>query len=451
MTSLRPYQVSGANKLASLTCGILADEMGLGKSGQALTAMGNSGLVVSPSIAKGVWAREAKTWRPDLKPVILSGMGSFRWPGPGELVITNYDILPDSPRAIRHRKEQGKSIDPRSMMPIFAPKGITIIGDEAHYCKSNKAERTQAMRQLTKYVVMNGGKSWALTGTPIKNSPMDLYHIFNTFGLIPYTFHTFPNFIKQMGGHKSGFDYVWDGPTEYAKAILDKYMIRRTRAQVLPEIPKESQATIPVELSTVDRSEVERIISDAGWTVDDITPETLHHFLANEHMMRARACLASAKVKAAMEWCDEVEACGEPAVVFSQHRDAVKRIGSRPGWATISGDTSAAQRTKIEDAFQRGELRGISANIQAGGVAITLTRAALMLFVDKAWTNADNRQACDRINRIGQTRPVTIYSLVADHPLDERIAEILAIKANDAEIILGDASRVGTDAIFDSL
>lgn len=453
MSQLRPYQIEGAYRLANLTCGVLADEMGLGKSGQALTAMGKSGLVVSPSIAKGVWAREAKLWRPDLKPVILSGMGSFRWPQENELVITNYDILPDSPRAIRKRREQGKSIDPKSMMPVNTPRGITIIGDEAHYCKSNKAERTQAMRQLTKHVTMNGGKSWALTGTPIKNSPMDLYHIFNTFGLIPYTFKSFPNFIKLMGGHKSGFDYIWDGPTDYARTILDNFMIRRTRAEVLPEIPKESQAIIPVELSSVDKSEVERIISDAGWTVEQITADTLHQFLANEHMMRARACLASAKVKAAMEWCDEAEACGEPVVVFSAHRDAVKKIGSRPGWAIISGDTSSAERTRIEDAFQRGELRGVSANIQAGGVAITLTRAALMLMVDKMFTNADNRQAMDRINRIGQTRPVTIYSLVADHPLDERIHEILEIKANDAEIILNDSARKPktTDEIFASL
>lgn len=340
------------------------------------------------------------------------------------------------------------------MLTAEIPKGITVIGDEAHYCKSNKAERTQATRHICKEIVKADGKAWALTGTPIKNSPMDMYHIFDTFQMIPDTFFNFPNFCKQMGGQKSGYDWIWEGPTPWAQKILDKYMIRRTRAQVLPEIPKESYSEIPVELSNVDRREVERIISSAGWSVEDITPQTLHQFLANEHMMRARACLASAKVAAAMSWCDEMEACEEPVVVFSAHRDAVNKLGSRLGWAIISGDTKATERTNIEDAFQAGKLKGISANIQAGGVAITLTRSNLVLFIDKAWTNADNRQAMDRLIRYGQDRPVTIYSLVADHPLDERIAEILAIKENDAEAILNDRERLRLkeiDEVFASI
>lgn len=440
--NLRPYQEAGRRFLASMQVGVLGDEMGVGKSCQALTAISTpSALVVAPSVAKGVWLRECAAWRPDLKPSVLSGRGSFRWPQPGELLITNFDILPVSPRMIKARRDKGLPVDLSLTMPPNVPRGVTVIGDEAHYCKSNKAERTISMRAICREAVKNGGRSWGLTGTPIKNSPMDLYHIFDTFQLIPATFGTFPNFIREMGGKKSGYDWIWEGPTPRAKKILDTYMLRRTVEQVLPEIPKLSHSTIPVELAAVDRNEVERIIADAGWEVDDITPETLHQFLANEHMMRARACLASAKVQAAMDWCDEAEACGEPVVVFSQHREAVKKIGSRKGWAIISGDTPATHRTKIEDAFQRGELKGISANGQAGGVSITLTRARMLLQIDKAWTNADNKQIYGRLVRFGQLRPVTVYSLVADHPLDERIAEILHIKENDAEIILNDKER----------
>lgn len=445
MPDLRPYQVEGSRRLQALPAGILGDDMGLGKTPQLIALLkdvkATCALVVGPSVSKGVWARECKKWGSHLSPTILSGTGSFRWPRQGEMVVTNYDILPMSRRAIQRSREAGKTIDPSLAIPPNPPRGMIVIGDEAHYCKSNKAERTQAMRGICKEAVKAGGRCYALTGTPIKNTPIDLYHILDTFQILPYTFQNYPTFVKEMGGVGSGRDLIWFGPSERAKKILETYMIRRTQAEVLPEIPPRTDSEIYVELSSVDRKEIEKIIASAGWTVKDITPETFHQFLSNEHMMRARACLAAAKVQAAMEWCDEAEACNEPVVVFSQHREAVKRIGSRKGWAIISGDTSSTERTRIEDAFQAGKLNGISANIQAGGVAITLTRARMMLFIDKAWTNADNRQAVGRILRYGQDRPVTIYSAIADHPLDERIAEILAIKDKDAEAILGDLKR----------
>ena len=372
----------------------------------------------------------------------------------GEAIICNFDILPVSRRGLQRLKEAGRPVDPSLGIPPNPPAGMIVIGDEAHYCKSNKAERTQAMRGICREAVKNGGRVYALTGTPIKKTPVDLYHILDTFQILPYTFFNYPTFVKDMGGVGSGRDLLWFGPSDKAKRILDKYMIRRTQAEVLPEIPPLTHSEIHVELSSVDKREVERIIAAAGWTVQDITPETFHQFLSNEHMMRARACLASAKVPAAMEWCDEAEACDEPVIVFSQHREAVKKIGSRKGWAIIDGDTPSASRSNIEDAFQAGKLKGIAANGNAGGVAITLTRARMLLQIDKAWSPADNKQIVGRVFRYGQERPVTAYSMVADHPLDERIAEILEINERDAEAILGDLKRnreKEIDAIFDAI
>lgn len=456
--NLRPYQIDGSRRMAALPAAVLGDEMGLGKTAQGLHLLDSlapsSAIIVCPPIAKGVWHREFAKWSAHLSPTVLSGRGSFRWPRNGEAIITNYDILPVSKRYILEKKKIGKAVDPGLMLPPNPPQGMIVIGDEAHYCKSGKAERTHATRQVCIKAVTNGGRAYALTGTPIKNSPVDLFHIFATFQVLQHTFYNYPNFVKMMGGLGSGRDLHWTEPSPLARQILDKWLIRRTQAEVLPEIPSRTDSEIPVELSSVAQHEMERIIASAGWEIKDITPETFHQFLNNEHMMRARACLASAKVQAAIDWCHEAEACGEPVVVFSAHRDAVKRVGSRPGWEIIDGDTPAGKRTAIEDAFQSGKLKGVSANIQAGGVAITLTRARMMLFVDKAWTNADNQQAAFRILRIGQTRPVNIYSMVADHPLDERIAEILSQKDKDAEAVLGDERRKReriTDEIFASI
>ena len=147
-----------------------------------------------------------------------------------------------------------------------------------------------------------------------------------------------------------------------------------------------------------------------------------------------------AKIPALLKMVEDFEEQEEPLVVFSAHRAPIDMLGERPGWATITGDTPPDERTRIEDAFQAGRLKGVASTIKAGGVAITLTRAAHALFCDLEWTPALNAQAEDRICRIGQTRGCVITTLAADHPLDERIVELLSSKSQliDASV---DAAR----------
>ena len=135
----------------------------------------------------------------------------------------------------------------------------------------------------------------------------------------------------------------------------------------------------------------------------------------------------------------------EPIVVASAHRAPLDALATRSGWAAITGETPPAERTRIEDAFQAGHLKGVALSIKAGGVAITLTRASNMIFIDKAWTPGDNLQASDRIHRIGSTKNVNIISLVADHALDARIDELLAIKQAFLEKSVDAAQRGATE------
>ena len=143
---------------------------------------------------------------------------------------------------------------------------------------------------------------------------------------------------------------------------------------------------------------------------------------------KARAALATVKLGAALELAESYEEAGEPLVVFSAHRAPIDAFGSREGWAIITGATPAETRTAIEDAFQRGELKGIAGTIKAAGVAITLTHASNAIFIDEEPTPALNDQAQDRLYRIGQSRGVVINRLIAAHALDRRIAELLAQK-----------------------
>jgi hypothetical protein len=151
--------------------------------------------------------------------------------------------------------------------------------------------------------------------------------------------------------------------------------------------------------------------------------------------------LSKAKIPSLVEMIEDFEEQGEPVVVFSAYRAAIDLLATRPGWAVITGDTPPAQRTQIEDDFQAGKLKGVGGTIKAAGVAITLTRAHHAIFVDREFTPGLNDQAEDRVCRIGQSRGVIIHDLVADHPLDRLLHEILAGKEATIEASV-DAARV---------
>ncbi|MDP3768345.1 MAG: C-terminal helicase domain-containing protein, partial [Dehalococcoidia bacterium] len=158
-----------------------------------------------------------------------------------------------------------------------------------------------------------------------------------------------------------------------------------------------------------------------------------------------RARLAKIKIEAMLELVESYEEAEEPVVIFSAHRAPIDLLGKRAGWAIITGDTNPEKRTAIEEAFQRGELRGIGCTIRAGGVAITLTRSCNAILVDREWDPDLNDQAEDRILRIGQDRPVQITDIVVDHPLDRRVATVLRIKTRRHQASVCASERTTVD------
>lgn len=167
-------------------------------------------------------------------------------------------------------------------------------------------------------------------------------------------------------------------------------------------------------------------------------------------LSRVRAAVAKAKTPALFRVVNERAKTGQQLVVFSDHKEPVEFLadkfgGESGGWGLITGDTSAAKRAALADAFQRGKLVGIAATIIAAGTAITLTKSHRAIFNDENWVPANNRQAQDRIWRIGQFDPVTIEVLVAKHPIDQMIAA-----ANERKIRLEeetiDAAALDIDA-----
>jgi len=426
--ALFAFQRSGVAWLAPRTGALLSDEMGLGKTIQALAALPDNApvLVICPAVAKGVWAREAAAWRPDYRVTTLSGRGSFRWPGKGEIVVINYDVLPGT---------TGTGANVVTEAPA-APEGTILVADEAHAAKSSKAARTVRVKALAQAIREAGGATWGLTATPLLNRPSELWTILSVFGLAREAFGSWDNFVTMLGGYRTRFGYEW-GQIPDVDAVgerLSRVMLRRLRLAVLPDLPGKTHRFVPVTLDAKTARLCDAVLAELS--AQGVTLAGLDQVVKNSAggfsfttMSQARAALAVAKSAAAVALVEDYEEQGEPVVVFSAHRAVIDSIGSREGWATITGDTDPADRTAIENAFQRGELKGVAATIKAGGVAITLTKAHHAIFVDQEWTPALNAQAEDRICRIGQDRGCVVTVLVGEHALDERVAELLAEKS----------------------
>lgn len=430
--SLFGFQREGIAALCSLPAGramLLADEMGLGKTLQTISAIGVRAVIVCPSVAKGVWAREIAAYRPDLTPVLLSGRGSFRWPAEGEVVIINYDILPAAPSG---KDQKGLDLLYTQTSVGEAPEGCDLVADEAHALKNNKAKRTLAFRCLRCSVARNGGRTYLLTATPMLNRPPELWSVLTSAGLQRGAFGDYATFSRLFGARETRWGVEWDGPSaEGSREIgsrLERVMLRRLRANVV-DLPRKTWQTIPVELSAATAKVCDKFLAELeknGKTVTDLLDGKIA--ASFERLSMIRATLASAKIEALIEEVESYEEAGEPVVVFSAHRAPIDLFASREGWRVITGDTSPEERSEIQDAFQAGRLRGVACTIKAGGVAITLTKACHALFCDLEWTPALNAQAEDRVLRIGQQRSVVIKRLVCKHPLDERIAELLSEK-----------------------
>lgn len=398
--TLWKFQVEGVGMLSTHADFLLGDQMGLGKTPQATCPLPEPGeggtLVVAPASVKGVWRRTVKAWRPDLHVSVLSGRGSFRWPELGEVVITNYDILPSDAPPCPHR--------------------VQMIADEAHLLKNTKAQRNQRWRALGKRAKAAGGGRWLLTGTPLLNRRNELWNVLSCADLAEEAFASWPAFQNMSTGEVAD--------------RLKRVMLMRRRADVLPDLPGKIQVDREVELDPKGVAEIERVRAELAARGIDLDAAmrtavaTASEKVDFTELSTVRRLLATAMIPAALAIADEYEEQDEPVVMVSAHAAPIEALGARPGWAVIVGGMTGDQKTEVEERFQRGELKGVAMTIQAGGVGITLTRAAHLVFIDKLWTPALNEQCEDRICRIGQTRGCIITTLVPNHSTFVRVQEV---------------------------
>ena len=432
--ALYPFQRTGARFLSSRDAGIVCDEMGVGKTIQALAALPkNVGvIIVCISAVKYTWLEEMAIWRPDLTPVILKGRKSFRWPKVGEAVILNYEILPPFVK-----KGRRNIVDPELGA---VPQNLVLISDESHKLKNARTQRSQRFKAVSKAVRANAGRVWLLTGTPMQNRPTDLWAVLSAAGLENSAFDSWPTFLRLFGGEKGRFGYDWaERPDATVPTRLKRVMIRRTRAQVLPQLPPKQYQKITIyDIDKNTRNVCDatmQILADAGI---ELTAATYNADLRSDHkifhaMSAARAALTACKIKSMMEVVESYEEQDEPLVVFAANRSAVDVLAKREGWISITGSVNPEERQQITRDFRDGKYKGLASTVGAGGTGLTLcggaAQATHVLMVGREWNPSDNHQAEDRVARVGNERAnVHITDLVANHEFDERLYDILVRK-----------------------
>lgn len=422
---MKPYQVHDAHTVAQKRALLIAHEMRVGKSIVTLAAAPDQAalVIVCPKTAKLEWVRTIKQWRPDLIPVPVDKSTAFRWPVPGEAVITHYDALPPAP-------------------PRTSTETICII-DEAHRCKSTKTIVYKKTRTLVRTAMAANGKCWLTTGTPIMNKQPELWAILQLAGLGDEAFGSWPTFCRVMGGLQGVWGMEWGDPTPKGKELLKKVMIRRTREEVgMGAEPSYEEICLPVSgLLEEELLAFERILSHHGLTLTEVVNLTAGAASARNidftMIARVRSAVAAAKIPLMMSVIEDHERNNEPLVIFSSHRAPVNYLRDRPGWGVVTGEDSTKHREETIAAFKRGELFGVGLTIKACGVALDLTRACRALFVDRDWVPANNAQAESRLAGHDQKNPVTIATLVADHPIEHRLYEILMTKQGISDEVLG--------------
>ena len=453
--TLRDYQVAGFTWLARLAhWGVgacLADDMGLGKTLQAIALIlsrcdTGPTLVIAPTSVCLNWANEASRFAPSLV-VKVFGPGDRQKMldalVPGDLVVCSYGLL---------QQEEAAGL-------LAKVSWQNIVLDEAQAIKNQDTKRSQAAMAL------QGDFKIITTGTPIENHLGELWNLFRFIN--PGLLGSLDSFNQRFANPIERDED--EAAREALRRLIQPFILRRTKDQVLKELPSRTEITLQVELSDEEMAFYEALRREAIEKLNDSDAKAGHKHLQvlAEIMRLRRACcnpqlvrpefgLPSAKLEQFGEVLKELLENDHKALVFSQfvdHLTILRQYLERQQiiYQYLDGSTPAKQRQQRVDAFQQGEGDVFLISLKAGGTGLNLTAADFVIHMDPWWNPAVEDQASDRAHRIGQQRPVTIYRLVAQNTIEDKIVALHKTKRDLADSLLAGtdmSSKISTDDLL---
>jgi SNF2 family DNA or RNA helicase len=435
---LRDYQFEGFQwlyRLAHWGAGAcLADDMGLGKTLQSLAiilarASKGPSLVLAPTSVCMNWISEAARFAPSLKvhrfgekdrQTLLDSAGPF------DLIVCSYGLLQNE-----HER-------------IQAVEWQTLVADEAQALKNSQAKRTKAA------ISLNANFRIATTGTPIENHLGELWTLFRfinpgLLGSLDQFNKRFANPIQNQQDANARIQL---------KRLVQPFILRRLKTEVLPELPARTEITHFVTLSKEEKvfyESLRRKALENLTTIQGNEGQKQLRVLAEIMRLRRACCnpelvapgvgIASSKLEAFATILEELIENKHRALVFSQFVDHLHLIRAHLDekgykYQYLDGSTSIKNREKAVNSFQDGEGELFLISLKAGGSGLNLTAADYVVHMDPWWNPAVEDQASDRAHRLGQQRPVTIYRLVSENTIEHKIIELHSKKRDLADSLL---------------
>lgn len=412
--TLRPYQRAGVQQLLALVAkhgsAILADEPGLGKTIQVAEYMNRTTpdnvLIVCPASLRINWGKELDKWL-NRDAVAFVCIRSYEQITADDYPDVTFDL---------------------------------VVFDEAHYLKNPDAKRTKAC------LALEARSRLFLTGTPIVNRPMDIFPILKSMGAKWNRTEFGKRYcdgklitVRWKPKKKLAWDFSGASRQDELNAALRKHcMVRRTKAEVLTELPAKTRQVIELDIPDVETPALKTAVARMFEGMEQAAANLGElKQIAFTELAAARLDTARAKLPSVIECINTTLEEEEKVVVFAYHREIIDDIceAFADDAVKLYGGMSDKQKNEAVEAFQHGDARVFVGQITAAGTGITLTKASTVIFAELDWVPGNVTQAEDRCHRLGQQDTVRVIHLAARSSVDARMINALVDKQNNIDAI----------------
>ena len=451
----KPFEHQKAGVIKGLNCNrwFLGDEQGLGKTKQIID------IAVARKIKYGY-----------KHCLIVCGVNTLKWNWVNEIEKHSYEqswilgqkTLKNGKTKIGSSNDKFRDLQRIEELPYFIITNVESFRDNAFanmiqsLCKSNEinmiaADEMHKMKnptsQQTKgFLKANAECDLGMPGTPLMNSPLDLYVILRWLGYESHAFYSFKNHYCVMGGY-GGYEVVGFKNMEQLTQQVQTIMLRRLKDDVL-DLPEKlyvdeyvdllpNQEKVYKEVTTEIKSHIDKILLDSNPLASLIRLRQATGYTG----ILSTDIQESAKLNRMMDLVEEAVSNKQKVLIFTNWTQitdvAYRMLKTSFDVSQITGDTPDYNRQHIVDTFQNTpEIQVLIGTIGAMGTGLTLTKGTVIIFLDEPWNKALYEQAVDRAHRIGQKNKITIYNLLTKGTIDERIHQLVYKKGKMSDAII---------------